>query len=307
MTPIATSAEANVRPQVAPVRIAVVTVSYNTGPILKDCVAAALADPGVGRLVVVDNGNPAADSDWLQARARGSPRITVLAGQGNIGFAAGCNRGAERANAEVLVFLNPDAVATVGAVGALADALARETRRPCLIGGRVLNPDGRDQRGSRREHPTLWRAFVSFSGLARLERAIPAFRDIHRERDPLPAGPTPTPAVSGAFLAMRSADFAALGGFDERYFLHVEDLDLCRRVERAGGVVLFHPGAVARHARSTSRASRVTVERHKARGLVRYFRKFAGGPLERIAVELCAPFLGLALIMGGALRAGRRN
>jgi hypothetical protein len=91
------------------------------------------------------------------------------------------------------------------------------------------------------------------------------------------------PTISGACFAMRRQDFEALNGFDEGYFLHVEDIDLCWRVRRAGGQVVFQPAAPVVHVGHTSRANPLRVEFAKGRGLARFFRKRAGTPLEALA------------------------
>ena len=110
------------------------------------------------------------------------------------------------------------------------------------------------------------------------------------------------PVVSGALMLMPAADFRAIGGFDEGYFLHVEDIDLCRRIGEAGGAVLFEPGAEALHFGSTSKASWAKVEGHKARGLVRYFNKFAASPGERFFIALLTPLIATAVMVRGFLR-----
>jgi N-acetylglucosaminyl-diphospho-decaprenol L-rhamnosyltransferase len=94
---------------------------------------------------------------------------------------------------------------------------------------------------------------------------------------------------------MTRADFDAIGGFDERYFLHVEDIDLCWRAAQAGGQVLFQPGAIGAHARSSSDAPRREVERHKAQGFARYFVKSARSPLERVAARMVGGVLCVVL------------
>jgi GT2 family glycosyltransferase len=139
----------------------------------------------------------------------------------------------------------------------------------------------------------LWRAFVAFSGLSRLERVAPIFRDFNRHADPLPDAPVRVDAVSGALMAMRRTDFAAIGGFDTGYFVHVEDIDLCRRAEELGWPVLFAPGPHGLHVRSTSAVAAQVVARHKAAGMARYLKKFARGPVERF----------LAGVAGGLLMA----
>ena len=99
------------------------------------------------------------------------------------------------------------------------------------------------------------------------------------------------------------AEVAAIGGFDEGYFLHVEDIDICRRVGEAGGAVVFEPAAEALHFGGTSSASWAKVEAHKARGLVYYFDKFAASAGERALVRALAPLIGALLMARGAVRA----
>jgi len=100
---------------------------------------------------------------------------------------------------------------------------------------------------------------------------------------------------------MRRDDYLALGGMDEDYFLHVEDIDLCRRVREAGGVVMFEPRARVMHYGSTSKASRLRVEWAKARGLVRYFWKFYPTFLGRILTVLLTPMIVAGILLRAVL------
>jgi GT2 family glycosyltransferase len=144
-------------------------------------------------------------------------------------------------------------------------------------------------------------------GLGRLEKFSPLFRDLHRERDPVPIAPTAVGAVSGAAMLLPKDSFVTLGGFDEKYFLHVEDVDICRRAAEAGGEAVFAPEARAMHYRSTSETTSFKLERAKAAGFMRYLFKFARTPQSFIAACLVAPLLALGLICRGlvldALRA----
>jgi N-acetylglucosaminyl-diphospho-decaprenol L-rhamnosyltransferase len=271
--------------------ISAITVSYQTGPVLHDCLEALIAMPEISEIVLVDNGNPAEVEAWLDARAAAEPRLKLLRGQGNIGFGRACNTGAKLAAGEALLFVNPDVILAPGAASAMRAALERAPGL-ALIGGDVRDAAGKPDRGSRRDRVTLWSAFVSFSGLSRLERVNPAFRDLHRHGDPLPAEAADIAHVSGALMLMRRRDFEQLGGFDEAYFLHVEDIDLCWRVTQSGGRVLFQPGAVGVHARSSSEVASREVETHKASGFARFFHKTARSPFERF----------MAAIVGGVLK-----
>ena len=101
-------------------------------------------------------------------------------------------------------------------------------------------------------------------------------------------------AVSGACMFLPRRVFDALGGFDEGYFLHVEDLDLCRRVRDAGYAVAIAHAVKARHVQgSSSRRRPLFVAWHKCRGMWRYFRKF--DPAARNVVLRGIVFAGLWL------------
>ncbi|GAM97958.1 glycosyl transferase [alpha proteobacterium U9-1i] len=265
--------------------LSAIVVSYRTGPVLDQSLAALLSAPGVDQIVLVDNGNPADVEAELDACAAREPKLKVLRGHGNVGFGAGCNRGADAASGDILLFVNPDAVLAPAAPAALS-AVLTGLRAPAIAGGDLRDEEGRPERGSRRDRVTVWSAFVSFSGLSRF-----GLRDINRHNDPMPQNPIEVGAISGALFAMRRADFLALSGFDEGYFLHVEDIDLCRRAAEAGGKIVFAPGPHGVHVRSSSDAPVRTVEQHKARSFSHYFRKFARNPIEVAAAHLVGGFL----------------
>ena len=274
-------------------RISVIMVVYMTGEALEQSLACVLDDRQVDEFIVVDNGSDAREAAILDAYAERYPRMRLVRGQGNVGFARGANLGAAAAVGEVLIFLNPDAFLQPGGAGALAKAvLDGGTMR--LVGGRVLNADRTEQRGARRGEITPMAALLSLSGLTR--RASLRRYEVHWENEAAPAGLCPVPTISGAFFAMRRADYVRVGGFDEGYFLHVEDIDLCWRVREAGGEVMFHPKAEVIHLGHTSRASPLRVELYKGLGLARYFRKRAHGLGEAVAAWLLWP-----LVVGAAV------
>lgn len=283
------------------IRVSAVVVTYHTGQALELCLRSLFAEPWVDEVVVVDNGNPQDVSSSLRALQADRRDLVLVQGHGNVGFSRGCNLGAAAAKGAYFLFCNPDVVLHRGAVERMVQA-GQGAPSPWIVGGRLLDRKGREQRGARRELLTPWRAFVGATGLAMLERVIPAFRDVHRERDPKPADVVPMPVVSGALMLTPREDFEALNGFDEAFFLHVEDIDICRRATEAGGAVLFQPGAEALHFGSTSRANWGVVERHKARGMSLYFRKFARSPWERLTVAILSPLISFGLYVRGFMR-----
>ena len=256
-----------------PEGISVIMVSYWTGPVLSAAIESVLApnQDGAAELIVVDNGNPPAVSGDLVRLAEGEARLTLVSGHGNVGFARGCNIGARRATGSYLLLLNPDCCLSPGAIPALL-AEAKTLGDDWMLGCRVLDPDGSDQRGSRRALLTPYTALVESFRLDRLApRLLRRYRLNHHDK-PLPADTTRVPVISGACMMLPAATFHAVGGMDEGYFLHVDDLDLCFRLHRTGIPVYYTPHVEAVHHAGSSRTNPVQVEWHKMRGFLRYFR-----------------------------------
>jgi GT2 family glycosyltransferase len=256
-------------------RTSIVIVAHDSGPLLRESVAAALAASGDVEVILVDNASTDGEPEQLAAAHAGDPRFRLLRNDRNLGFGPACNRGAEVARGDALLFLNPDCVIAPDAIESLG-AIAATHPSIGLLGVDVRTPDGVPARGNRRRDPTLRRAFMSFTGLARFASRWPSLEGV--EMSPSDAT-TPSieyvEAVSGACMFLPRRVFDALGGFDEGYFLHVEDLDLCRRVRDAGYSVAIAHTVRARHVQgSSSRRRPLFVAWHKCRGMWRYFRKF---------------------------------
>jgi N-acetylglucosaminyl-diphospho-decaprenol L-rhamnosyltransferase len=264
--------------------ISAIVVSYHTGPRLKECVFALLAAPDVTELILVDNGNPAPMQAWLEDMSQTRAKIQLVSGHGNIGFGAGINLGVAAARGPHLLVINPDAVLRWNSLPGML-SVAESLPAPWIVGGRIYNLVGQEERGPRRRELTLWRAATSMLG----------WNTWTLENMPAPDAPIEMPVISGAFFLTSKDSMAALNGFDEGYFLHVEDIDLCRRCREVGGTVMYDPRAGALHYGSTSDAPNAVVSGHKADSLERYFRKFASGAIERAIVGLVMPMMRFAM------------
>ena len=272
-------------------RISVIMVSYMTGPALLEAITAVIDDSEIFELVIVDNGNTYAARQKLSDLVTEHDKIRMLQSHGNIGFAKGCNYGARMARGSHFLFLNPDAVIAPGTAMGLVEA-GEKLDSPWIVGGRLKDVNGHEQRGSRRGELTPKSALISFTLLHKL----PFFRSLHWETEPLPDEPIEVPVISGACLMMSRECFDMTGGFDEDYFLHVEDIELCHRVRRMGGKVLFHPHADVLHYGSTSAARRQDIEFSKFRGFYRYFRNYSNKPWAKVLTTLAAPFMFAAVM-----------
>ena len=280
--------------------VSVVMVVYMTGEVLRESITLVLAESLVDEFVIVDNGSPPKVAGKLRAFARKEPRVRLVQGHGNIGFARGANLGAQVARGRNLVFLNPDALLQPDCIQSLIEAAERGAS-PCVVGACVLNPDGSEQRGGRRGEVTPVTTLMTLTHLALNVRGLRRF-EIHREDEPRPAAPIPVETISGACFHISRRDFETLGGFDDGFFLHVEDIDFCWRARQQGGTVLFDPQARVVHLGSTSQTHPLVVEFHKGRGLVRYFIKRADNPWRLMLAWGLSPLIMLAAVTRPTLR-----
>lgn len=270
--------------------VTAIVVTYYTGPVLARSIASLKEQPEVAEIIIVDNGN------WLDAVQKAAnidepgPRIKIISGQGNIGFAAACNRGAQEATCPLLLFLNPDAVLPAGSVaGLLQSGSAKD--HPWMMGAKLVGPDGIEQTGARRHTLTPWRALVEAARLYQFAPKHPYFRRFNMHNDPCPGEVCPVPVTSGACFLIPAEDYAFIDGMDENYFLHVEDIDFCLRFAEKGGTVYYNPDVEVLHFKGSSRTEKTTIEFHKTRGMQRYFRTHFSG----VYPPLFIPFVNLAL------------
>jgi len=252
--------------------VTVVVVNYNAGTLLGDCLVAALAQ--ARQVILVDNASLAAPLESVLGRFTAESRLEVVRSDTNRGFAAGCNLGLARAVEPIILFLNPDCILAPNAVATLVQAL-RSDPQVGMVGGLLTDDRGREQGGSRRAVPTPWRSFVRAFGLGRFSDRWPKlFADYDLHRQPLPQQPIDVEAVSGACTMVKRRALDDAGVWDEGFFLHCEDLDLCMRFRARGWRILFVPAARAVHRRGLCGRSRpVFVEWHKHAGMIRFYRK----------------------------------
>lgn len=293
-------------------KVSVVMVSFRTGNIIFKSLSSLLAEPETEEILLIDNGNPAVLEKELDILAGESSKIRLLRTGRNLGFAAGCNLGAREAGGDYLVFVNPDLIVSPGSFKNLLEVISSR-KDAWLFGARLMNMDGSEQRGGRREVLTPWRAFVELTRLDRLAPAHPYFRRFHILDGNAPHDVSDVPTISGAFMAISKQRFLMLGGFDERMFLHLEDIDLCLRAINAGGGIVYCGNVPVYHARSTSDVARCFVEWHKTRSSAIYFFKhfqatYPHWSLTLVSLALLFRFLLVSLLAlpHDLLRLGRR-
>jgi N-acetylglucosaminyl-diphospho-decaprenol L-rhamnosyltransferase len=263
----------------ASVEVDVVVVAYRSGDTLRGCVEPLSAMPHVN-VVVVDNACPD-DS----TRTVADLPLEIVRSPRNGGFSYGCNLGAARGTAPYLLFLNPDARLDEAALGVLL-AVLREDAGTALVAPRILDDDG-SLSWSLRRYPRLRSTYAQALFLHRVFPLAPWTDELIRDPAAYESAATPE-WVSGACMLVRRSAFAAIGGWDERFFLYCEDTDICRRLWDAGHAVRFEPRAEVHHVGGASSGAGET-QAIAARSRVLYARKH----LPRAVARLEA--LGVAL------------
>jgi len=276
--------------------VSIVIVSADSGAGLRECVARAVAGSISAEVILVDNASRDGVPQAIAREYANDARVRVLFNKNNLGFGPAVNSGAKLADSDALLILNPDCMLEADTAERML-ATARVHPRAGVIGAVVCDASGKPDPASRRRDPLLRRSLMSVSGLAKREARDPKCAGIN-VLGPMPTGIEQVEAVSGALMLIPRVVFEQLHGFDEGYFLHCEDLDLCRRARDAGYKVLLAGDVRVLHGKGgSSRHRPVFVSRHKHRGMWRWFAKFdpaARNPLTRAAVW-CGIWLHFAL------------
>ncbi len=251
--------------------VSAVIVNYNAGDLLGECVQ-SLLDNQVRDIRVVDNASDDGSLDRLRGRYGAHPAVHTLANPTNLGFGPAINAVLPSLGGDLVLIMNPDCRLEQGALAILVDVLQTQPKT-VLVGPRVEGPDGRLEAAACRRIPTPWRSLMTLTGLSRLAGRFPSLAGVTEPGADGLDSPTTAEATSGACMLARSDALQAIGGFDEAYSLHCEDLDLMVRLREAGGRILYVPAARAVHIKGVSSASRpLWVHRQKHRGMARFFR-----------------------------------
>jgi N-acetylglucosaminyl-diphospho-decaprenol L-rhamnosyltransferase len=220
-----------------------VIVNWNAGSLLRECLAALDCSTiaPVLRVVVIDNASTDGSAEGLRADRL---CLEVLLNKDNRGFAAACNQGAKRGTGPWLLFLNPDVRVEPDTVeGAVGYLDKPDNSTVGIVGIQLLDVNGQVSRSCART-PTV------AALLARtmfLDRICPALVRSHFLEEWDHCDTRRVDQVMGAFLLVRRALFEQLGGFDERFFLYYEDVELCLAARRAGWKVVYFAGVCAEH------------------------------------------------------------
>ena len=246
----------------------VVIVSYRCEELLRACLASLRDHPPSGSMTVrvVDNASGDGTAEMVRAEFA---EVELTVNERNLGFAAANNPALARGDAPYALVLNPDTRVGAGALDAMIEVLERHPEVG-MAGPRLQRSDGSFDHASRRAFPTPLSALGHFTGVGRREGAsgaLAAYRAPEVESGPVDA-------INGAFMLIRRTALEQVGAFDTRYWMYMEDLDLCWRFAEAGWTTWFEPSVSVVHTKAGTSGEHRSLRLNRAfhYGMFRFYR-----------------------------------
>ncbi len=229
-------------------RLSIIILSYNTRKITLQCLKSIYASIGKKNnkdveVIVIDNASTDGSVAALRLFKKTKSNFILVENKKNVGFPRGNNQGVNLAKGEYLLFLNSDVIMKKVDFDELLAYLDAHQNIGVLT-VKVLLPSGKIDPASHRGFPNLWNSICYFSRLEKIFSRIPVFnrlfcgyhlsyldlKTIHEIDSP-----------SGAFYLTRRKIFDQVGGFDDRFFMYGEDLDLSFRIKKLGYKIVYYP------------------------------------------------------------------
>jgi N-acetylglucosaminyl-diphospho-decaprenol L-rhamnosyltransferase len=225
----------------------VVIVNWNGGTLLAECLrsfqSVSRDAVTVSRITVVDNASTDDSLSDLQEFSDQLP-LRIIRNDRNKGFAAACNQGARSSTTDFLLFLNPDTRLLPGALEVPAKFLTNDSNTNVgIVGVQLIDAQGKVARSCARQ-PTV-RSMIGQS--LGLDRCGPSIFPTHFMSEWDHGNTRSVDQVMGAFFFLRASLFEKLGGFDERFFVYFEDLDLAVRARKMGWISVYLAAAHVFH------------------------------------------------------------
>ncbi len=198
------------------IRTSIIIVTYNVAGFISFCLESILKSERAKavEIVVVDNNS---SDDSVAIIRKKYPAVQLVINDTNLGFSKACNQGADIAKGSTLIFLNPDCIVEESAIGRLVSTTNQKDVG--LVGPVLVDGAGHVLPESAREVPTTLSGLNKILGLP-FNESFPYYRQLSK------AQTIEAPVLCGACMAVRSEVFEEIGGFDERFFMYGEDVDI---------------------------------------------------------------------------------
>ena len=228
----------------SPAELTVIVVTWNTRDLTLRCLETLFENTsGVDmRVIVADNNSHDGSADIIAERF---PQVDLIRNPGDFGFARANNEATQLVDSEWILLLNPDTEVHPNAIKNLL-AFSKQHPEAGVTGGRTVFPNGSLNKTSCWNKMTPWSLFCQMSGLSVIFKQSEFFnpesmggwkRDSVRHVD----------IVTGCLFMIQAGLWKKLGGFDHRYFMYGEEVDLCLRAAELGYRPMITPDAEIMH------------------------------------------------------------
>lgn len=238
--------------------ISIIILSYNTKNLLKECLNSIYKylPKDLFEIIVVDNASSDKSSDMVK---KDFSDVLLIKSDTNLGFAKGVNLAVKNAKGEFLLFLNSDILLEDSSILSIIKYM-HENRYISIAGGQLLDKEGKAQRS----YGSFYTLPIVFNMLLRGDRG----EILSKKYDTIKK----VDWVSGGFMVVRRELFSKLNGFDESFFMYIEDMELCYRARKAGYDTYFFPDSRLIHLNQGS-SSRSFAIKYIYKGLLYFYKK----------------------------------
>ncbi len=251
-------------------KISIIIVTYHNEDTIRECINSIL-DKNFNdiEIIIVDNSNN--NKTFNVIKSIKSKKILVIKPEKNLGFAKGCNLGAKNAHGEYLMFLNPDAIFLNNVCLHLKTFLEKKDKC-AIVGPQIINYINKNIEKTCRNLPNFLTLILQSFGLDKYSGYYILNHFSHKETKQVEQ-------IIGACLFIKRKIFNKLNGFDERFFIYFEEVDLCKRTLESGYKIYFYPQAKISHLSGFSCENinvlkKMIIQFRKSRKL--YFEKHFG-------------------------------
>lgn len=256
-------------------KVALSIVEFNTKDLLKNCLESIFSKKWQNdlKVFVVDNASKDNSVEMVKEKF---PKVTIIANEKNLGFGKAHNLIFKKRKADYFVILNSDTEIESSVFDQMVDFM--EENKNCGISScRVMGFDGKLQPNG--GDLPFGRALINW--LFNLEMIGLRYPSLHRNDEEYYREIHPVGWVSGNFMIIRRESLEKVGGFDERYFMYFEDVDLCYRVKKSGFTIMINPAVSIRHLSGGSLDNpKLRQWSGEFKGLIKFYEsqmgKFAG-------------------------------
>ncbi len=194
------------------------------------------------------------------------PEITYIHTRKNLGFGKAHNVVLPKINADYHLILNPDVVFNPNVIPNLITVLEQEST-VAMITPKVVYPDGSLQIICRK-NPTPLVMIARRLGILKALTKKHSYLNREIEKSFFPE------FIHGCFMLFKTADFKKINGFDERYFLYLEDADICRKVYQSQKKIMYYPDEKITHIHRKGSSKRVKLLKYHVISAIKYFKKW---------------------------------